>query len=119
MKKLSALIVFTLLATAGYYIGNAVAQNKNAQDSQANGNGVLVVEEEYGVVVPAPANTQADTKMPTTVKAKKSAVSTSTAGSNASGQSNNGSGQNNNTSANDNADVTVEETVTEEGYVVE
>ena len=34
MKKLSALIMFTLLATVGYYIGNAVAQNKNAQDAQ-------------------------------------------------------------------------------------
>ena len=51
MKKLSALIMFTLLATVGYYIGNAVAQNKNAQDAQTNGDGILVVEEEYDVVV--------------------------------------------------------------------
>lgn len=47
MKKLSALIMFTLLATAGYYIGNAVAQNKTSADQQAP-DGVLVVEETYG-----------------------------------------------------------------------
>lgn len=54
MKKLSALIMFTLLATAGYYIGNAVAQNKTSADQQAL-DGVLVVEETYGVAVPVQA----------------------------------------------------------------
>ena len=54
MKKLSALIMFTLLATAGYYIGNAVAQNKTSADQQAP-DGVLVVEETYGVAVPVQA----------------------------------------------------------------
>ena len=46
MKKLSALIMFTLLATAGYYIGNAVAQNKTSADQQAP-DGVLVLEPTY------------------------------------------------------------------------
>lgn len=62
MKKLSALIMFTLLATAGYYIGNAVAQNKTSADQQAP-DGVLVVEETYGVAVPVQAASPTE-KMP-------------------------------------------------------
>lgn len=54
MKKLSALIMFTLLATAGYYIGNAVAQNKTVGRPTGSGRRV-VVEETYGVAVPVQA----------------------------------------------------------------
>lgn len=90
MKKLSALIMFTLLATAGYYIGNAVAQNKTSADQQAP-DGVLVVEETYGVAVPVQAAGGADGKN----------AATPVAGSNNDGN------------------TVVEETVTEEGYVEE
>lgn len=113
MKKLSALIMFTLLATAGYYIGNAVAQNKTSADQQAP-DGVLVVEETYGVAVPVQAasptadsaagpaaGTDATTPAAGSADGKKAAVP-------AAGGSNAG-----------NDGVTVEETVTEEGYIEE
>ena len=112
MKKLSALIMFTLLATAGYYIGNAVAQNKTSADQQAP-DGVLVVEETYGVAVPVQAAS------PTADSAAGSA-----AGTDATTPAGGADGKNAATpvtgSNNDgNGNTVVEETVTEEGYVEE
>lgn len=103
MKKLSALIMFTLLATVGYYIGNAVAQNKNAQDAQTNGNGVLVVEEEYDVVAPATPGTPVSVPASATAPAATSKPAV----------------QDNGMSGNVGNNTTVEETVTEEGYIEE
>ena len=109
MKKLSALIMFTLLATAGYYIGNAVAQNKTSADQQTP-DGVLVVEETYGVAVPVQAAS------PTADSAAGSATGTDATtpaaggadGTPVTGSNNDGNGN-----------TVVEETVTEEGYVEE
>ena len=112
MKKLSALTMFTLLATVGYYIGNAVAQNKNAQDAQTNGDGILVVEEEYDVVVPTTDKTPADARTSVSPAAVPAAAATSAAARKADVRNNNMSGNSGN-------DTVVEETVTEEGYVEE
>ena len=106
MKKLSALIMFTLLATAGYYIGNAVAQNKTSADQQAL-DGVLVVEETYGVAVPVQAAS------PTADSAAGSAAGTDATTPAAGGAD----GKNAATPVTGN--TVVEETVTEEGYVEE
>ena len=109
MKKLSALIMFTLLATAGYYIGNAVAQNKTSADQQAP-DGVLVVEETYGVAVPVQAASPTagsaagtDATTPAAGGADGKNAATPVTGSNNDG----------------NGNTVVEETVTEEGYVEE
>lgn len=107
MKKLSALIMFTLLATAGYYIGNAVAQN-NTSAGQTAPDGVLVVEESYGVVVPASADTAAAAvQNQNTQPAPVVNVPAQTDDQSSAQQ--------------DNSDnnVVIEETVTEEGYVAE
>lgn len=101
MKKVSALIVFTLLVAAGYYIGNAVAQNKVAPANSAN-DGVMVIEEEYGVMAPAAKNS--DMSMPAKSQDKMPMMDKA----NSSMDSNN-----------DNNEVTVDETVTEEGYIEE
>ena len=107
MKKLSALIMFTLLATAGYYIGNAVAQNKTSADQQAP-DGVLVVEETYGVPVTVQASAAGsaagtDATTPAAGGADGKNAATPVTGSNNDG----------------NGNTVVEETVTEEGYVEE
>ena len=118
MKKLSALIMFTLLATAGYYIGNAVAQNKTSADQQAP-DGVLVVEETYGVAVPVQAAS------PTADSAAGSAAGEDTLSDERDRPAAGGAdGKNAATpvtgSNNDgNGNTVVEETVTEEGYVEE
>ena len=113
MKKLSALIMFTLLATAGYYIGNAVAQNKTSADQQAL-DGVLVVEETYGVAVPVQAAS------PTADSAAGSAAGTDATTPAAGGADGNNAATPVTGSNNDgNGNTVVEETVTEEGYVEE
>lgn len=60
MKKIVSLLVFTLLAVVGYYIGAAVAQNNNPATMQ-NPDGVMVIEEEYDVLVPDSADTATPT----------------------------------------------------------
>ena len=60
MKKIVSLLVFTLLAVVGYYIGAAVAQNNNPAAMQ-NPDGVMVIEEEYDVLVPDSADDAATT----------------------------------------------------------
>ena len=60
MKKIVSLLVFTLLAVVGYYIGAAVAQNNNPATMQ-NPDGVMVIEEEYDVLVPDSADAAATT----------------------------------------------------------
>ena len=116
MKKLSALIMFTLLATAGYYIGNAVAQNKTSADQQAP-DGVLVVEETYGVAVPV------QTASPTADSAVGSAAGTdaTTPTTPAAGGADGKNAATPVTGSNNdgNGNTVVEETVTEEGYVEE
>lgn len=112
MKKLSALIMFTLLATAGYYIGNAVAQNKTSADQQAP-DGVLVVEESYGVAVPVQANAPtADPDARPAAGTDAAATAGNTGGKKAAVPAAGGSNAGND-------GVTVEETVTEEGYIEE
>lgn len=98
-------MVFTLLVVVGYYVGSAVAQNKNAQasaDSNAP-DGVMVIEEEYGVITPV-----VDTSAQPAAAKEMKAPATST--------DKNQAVKNNNNNSNGNM---VEETVTEEGYVVE
>lgn len=103
MKKLSALIVFTLVVTAGYYIGNAVAKN-TASPAQPSSDGVLTVEEAYGVVVPMQGNGSGATASQASVPpaAEQNAASDA---------------DDDNTAGN--GTVTVEETVEEEGYIAQ
>ena len=109
----TALIMFTLLATAGYYIGNAVAQNKTSADQQAP-DGVLVVEETYGVAVPVQAAS------PTADSAAGSAAGTDATTPAAGGADGKNAATPVTGSNNDgNGNTVVEETVTEEGYVEE
>ena len=108
MKKLSALIMFTLLATAGYYIGNAVAQNKTSADQQAPD------EETYGVAVPVQAAS------PTADSAAGSAAGTDATTPAAGGADGKNAATLVTGSNNDgNGNTVVEETVIEEGYVEE
>ncbi len=113
MKKASALIMFTLLATVGYFIGNAVAKSKMSTDRNAS-DGVLVVEETYGVAVPVQGNMSAaaqnngsssvDVNAGKTTHADKAASAVPMVDSKA---------------PTDGDDVMVVETVNEEGYVDE
>lgn len=50
MKNIAALVMLTFLAVTGYYVGAAVAMGHNPSEKQTEPSGVLVVEEEYGVV---------------------------------------------------------------------
>ncbi len=50
MKNIAALIMLTFLAVTGYYVGAAVAMNHTPGENQNEPTGVMVVEEEYGVV---------------------------------------------------------------------
>ena len=97
MKKTPLLMMFTLLSTAGYYIGNAVAQNTN--NAAQTSDGVLMVEESYGV-------TTADSNSQNSPTSTATGTSTSTHNSNSSMMNNNGT-------------MTLDETVTEEGYIEE
>lgn len=60
MRKFASLVMFTFLVVVGYYVGAAVAQSNDAVSNTvskavpaaAHGvDGVLIVEESYGVVV--------------------------------------------------------------------
>ena len=104
MKKLSALIMFTLLATAGYYIGNAVAQNKTSADQQAP-DGVAVPVQAASPTADSAAGSAAgtDATTPAAGGADGKNAATPVTGSNNDG----------------NGNTVVEETVTEEGYVEE
>jgi len=59
MKKIVTTSVFAFLAVIGYYIASAAAgDGKNANVSSNEPMGVMVVEEEYGIVTePANAST--------------------------------------------------------------
>lgn len=50
MKNIAALIMLTFWAVTGYYVGAAVAMNHNPAENKSEPVGVMVVEEEYGVV---------------------------------------------------------------------
>ncbi len=70
MKKVATLVMFTFLAMTGYYVGAAVAQSYGsaaqsaaevaAQDRDNVGNGVLIMEEEYGAAVSPAVQTPAE-----------------------------------------------------------
>ena len=61
MKKIITAAVFAFLAVIGYYIGSAVAgDSKNTNSATDEPMGVMVVEEEYGVVTAPQAASQSD-----------------------------------------------------------
>ena len=63
MKNIAALIMFTFLAVTAYYVGAAVAMNHNPNENKKEPSGVMVMEEEYDVVVtPDEQNQQATSK---------------------------------------------------------
>lgn len=50
MKNVATLVMLTFLAVTGYYVGVAVAMNNDSVSGVNEPSGVMVVEEEYGIV---------------------------------------------------------------------
>ena len=56
MRNVSVLILVTVLAVVGYYVGTAVAKSHKTSDMV--GDTAVVIEEDYAVVVPDEEKTQ-------------------------------------------------------------